>query len=98
MNPLVEEMLTAKSRQDLEIAMLEELLTGDVKCENRHQSLENAYCSGGVTHLVSYSCEPRTFKICDAAAHYTQRCRSNPMSTCRDCGLSCAECWTITPI
>ncbi len=56
MNPLVEEMLTAKNRQDLEIAMLEELLTGDVKCENRHQSLENAYCSGGVTHLVSYSC------------------------------------------
>lgn len=98
MNPLVSEMLTAKNRQDLEIAMLEELLTGDVKCESRHQNPENAYCSGGATHMISYSCEPGRDKICDAAAHYSQRCRSDSSNVCEDCDLPCSECWTITPI
>lgn len=98
MNPLVEEMLITKSRQDLEIAMLEELLTGDVRCESLHQNPENAHCSGGVTHMVSYSCEPCRDRICDAAAQYTQRCRMAPDNVCIDCDLSCFECWTITPI
>lgn len=98
MNPLVEKMLNTTVSNDVETRFLEDLFEEEAKCESRHQNPENAYCSGGATHMVSYSCEPTRDKVCDASAKYTQRCRNNPDDVCRDCGLSCFECWTIRPI
>lgn len=94
MNPLVEQMLS----NDVETRLLEDLFEHETKCESRHQNPENAYCSGGVTHMLSYSCEPGRDRVCDAAAQYAQRCRNNPDNVCMDCDRSCFECWTIRPI
>ena len=95
MNPLVEEMLTAKSRQDLEIAMLEELLTGDVKCESRTHNNGRAKCTGDVAYLLR-TCE-HALKVCTGMGSHVLY-EMNWDAPCRYCMRPCSECWTITPI
>lgn len=83
---------------DLELIALEEAFADDCKCDSRHQNPENAYCSGAVTYLLTYSCDSEVNRVCDAAGKYAQRCTSARDNVCADCDLPCFECWTIRPI
>lgn len=95
MNPLVEEMLIAKSRQDLEIAMLEELLTGDVKCESRTHNYGRAKCTGDVAYLLR-SCDV-ALKVCTGMGYHVLH-EMDWDAPCDYCDRRTSECWTITPI
>lgn len=97
MNPLVEEMLTAKSRQDLEIAMLEELLTGDVKCESLTHDNGRVKCTGDVAYLLK-TCRA-TIKVRTGMGELALYYINNPVVTVHlICHRRISECWTITPI
>lgn len=96
MNPLVQEMLTAKNRQDLEIEMLEELLQGDVKCESAHET-PCTICSVDVVARKHIACDGVSFSICENSRRYNSQSISN-LGICDGCDRPCIECWTITPI
>lgn len=95
MNPLVSEILIAKSRQDLEISMLEELLTGDAKCESTTHNNGRAKCTADVAYLLR-SCK-NTLKVCTGMGLHVMH-EMNWKAPCAYCDRRTSECWTITPI
>lgn len=98
MNPLVEQMLNTKSRNDLELEILEQTFEEDCKCEGRHNY--TPYCSGDVIYRT-VSCV-RDYKSCKSLVDDPvtgTRVRMNiPGMKCVYCMNLAVECWTIRPI
>lgn len=95
MNPLVEQMLNTKSRNDLELEILEQTFEHEAKCQSKHVTQKT--CTVEVVALKTSLCGAH-FLICDAS----YRCNMESLETmyfnCSGCGNPASKCWTIRPI
>lgn len=95
MNPLVEQMLTTKSRNDLELAMLEQTFEEDCRCESEHVWTK---CSLKVTHRANTVCG-LSANLCETAATNARYDSQRPGTWCGYCNQPHRICvWTIRPI
>lgn len=95
MNLLVEQMLTAKHRNDLELAILEQTFEEDCNCASAHSYPDMPSCSIEVVARKT-TCR-RDFLICDSSLECNQKYMALG-GVCDKCNNLAFECWTIRPI
>lgn len=96
MYPLVEQMLVAQHRNDLELGILEQTFEHEAKCQSSHE--DNSICSVRVVATKRVGCEHRDFLICASSYRWNMESQAGPNRVCASCEKDTAECWTIRPI
>jgi len=96
MNRLVEQMLNTKSRNDLELEILEQTFEHEAKCQSSHE--DNLTCSVKVVATKTVGCQHRDFLICASSYRWNMESQADPNRVCGNCEIDTAECWTIRPI
>lgn len=93
MNPLVKDMLESAHSHDIELRLLEDMLTKECKCETDHQVLP---CTYKVVARVTDSTPISTMK-CENGVLYSRMFMAEG-GVCLCCDSAASKCWTITPI
>lgn len=97
MNPLVQEMLSNRAGQDVELRFLEDLLNDDCKCGSTHRKAGNP-CSFDVVGRKSVKCTGLAFNICQNSWNYNAQYLAEGRWHCPKCGSNLKDCWEIRPI